>query len=114
MSSAMSLDMTNPSRTCVHGLPSAPMSSLTTTTTCPRDNGPTGAEPRSAWLYSVVWSTTTRDCQGGSKRLANAGGVNTLNVRQARPPNIDMNGQRVRRSKEVDMLYSYDERDRSL
>src|SRR5258708_1394755 len=81
ISSTMSADALTPSGPCVHGEPSVPVSSLTTTTTCPRESGPTGADPRSGWLYSVVWSTTMRDCHGGSKRLASAGGASAASIK---------------------------------
>src|SRR5713101_8482077 len=110
----MSPDTTNPSGTWVQAALSAPMSSLTTTTICPRDNGPSGAEPRSAWLYSVVWSTTMRDCQGGSKRLACTGGASRPSAANTNPPSTGMNTQRVRRTTQINMIYSYDEHVRPL
>jgi hypothetical protein len=62
----------------------------------------------------VVWSTTTRDCQGGSKRLANAGGASRLDATYANAPSTGMNTQRVRRTKRINMIYSYDEHVRRL
>jgi hypothetical protein len=53
-----------------------------------------------------------RDCQGGSKRLANTGA--TLIAAQANTPSTGMNTQRVRRTKQINMIYSYDEHVRPL
>ena len=75
MSSATWLETTQPSGVCVQAVPSEAVDSLTTTTIWPLRSGPTGAEPRSACVYSVALSTITRDCHGGPNRLAYAPGA---------------------------------------